>query len=156
MAAKTSDPFGFKSAISQYERWSHAALVLSLTAILDGQLERCLKRAMRPMPNKLYADIFDPMRPLGSFASKVVMAYALGVVTRDTYLELEKVRAIRNAFAHSTALLHLDSDSIAPLFTKLRRPAEAEGKDLNLVFLECIKPLEEALEKYLVEHPESA
>ena len=66
------------------------------------------------MSKTQYADLFGPMAPLGSFASKIRMAYALNVITRDVYRDLEKLRKLRNAFAHLTvALTHLDNEAIA-------------------------------------------
>ena len=69
---------------------------------------------MGPMSKTQYADLFGPVTPLVSFASEIRMAYALNVIRRNVYRDLEKLRKLRNAFAHSTvALTHLDSESVA-------------------------------------------
>ncbi len=149
MAHETNDPFGVRSAFAQIQRRTHSGLAIAVAAILDSQLELCLKQAMLPMPKKLYAQLFDPMRALGSFASKITMAYALGIVTRDIYNRLENVRKIRNAFAHSTVVLNFESAPVAPLLDRLKKSMELKTNSPQGQFLECVKPIDEALNAYL-------
>ena len=92
--------------------------------------------------------IFGASRPLNDFSSKITMAYALKIISKDVYDELEKIRAIRNAFAHSAELLHFDSERIAPLFASLKRP-QSKATDPSTVFLACAKAIETALKDYL-------
>jgi len=127
---------------------THAGVVIATAAILDAELERALKRAMLPMSNKMYGRLFASFRPLNSFSSKIVMAYALGVITKEVYGELEKIRALRNAFAHSSSLLHFESSEIAPLFAALKHPRRATTKPA-VVFVECAKVIEQSLQEYL-------
>jgi DNA-binding MltR family transcriptional regulator len=101
------------------------------------------------MPKKLYAELFDPMRALGSFASKITMAYALNIITRDIYSDLETIRKIRNAFAHSPDILNFESKSIAPLLDRLKKSVHAKADRPDLQFLECVTPIDEALDAYL-------
>lgn len=149
MVQKTTDPFGTGSVFAKTYRRTHSGLAIVIAAILDNKLELCLKRAIRPMPKRLYAELFDPMRALGSFASKITMAYALNIITRDIYSDLEKIRKIRNAFAHSPDILDFESESIAPLFARLKRSVQAKADRPDLQFLECVTPIDEALDAYL-------
>ena len=94
-------------------------------AIVGSQLQKLINLAMRPMSKTRYANLFGPMAPLGSFASKIRMAYALNVITRDVYRDLAKLRKLGNAFAHSTvAPTHLDSEAVAPLFNRLTKSVQ--------------------------------
>jgi DNA-binding MltR family transcriptional regulator len=149
MTQAAGDPLGIKSRFAELQRRGHPGLAIAVAAILDTQLEQCLKHAMRPLPKKVYEDLFDPMRALGSFASKITMAYALRIISREIYLELEKVRRIRNGFAHSSNLLHFDSESIAPLFAQLKASTQSKSTSPSQQFLECIKPIDKALAAYL-------
>ncbi len=116
---------------------------------MDSQLELCIKQAMRPMSKKLYAELFDPMRALGNLASKITMAYALGIIERDVYLNLELMRKIRNAFAHSSQVLHFDSPPIAPLFEQLKKSTHLKSKSPDAQFMECVVPIDRTLDAYL-------
>ena len=149
MVQRTTDPLGFRSAFEAVRQRTHSGLVIAVAAILDSQLERCLKQAMQPLSKKMYAELFDPMRALGSFASKITMAYALGIIARDVYVQLEKVRKLRNAFAHSSDLLHFRSPSIAPLIDRLKQPEPPQAKALDAQFLDCIVPIDRALDAFL-------
>ena len=101
------------------------------------------------MSKKLYAELFEPMRALGSFASKITMAYALRIVTKEIYNDLERVRRLRNAFAHASEVLNFESESIAPLLQHLNKAAATHAITSQEQFLKCIEPIDEALQAYL-------
>jgi DNA-binding MltR family transcriptional regulator len=134
--------------IQHQSRMSHSGIVIALAAILDNQLERALKRAMRPLSNNMYERLFESFRPLSSFSSKIVMAYALGMISLELYEELEKIRHIRNEFAHSSGVLHLGSPEIEPMFLTLKRPG-TEFKTSVEVFLASAQVIDDHLEAYL-------
>jgi DNA-binding MltR family transcriptional regulator len=142
---------GLLDGINSIGKMTHASVAISGAAILDSTLERCLKRTMRKMTKKMYDDLFEPMRSLGSFAPKIALAYALEVIDLDTYNELQKIRKIRNEFAHSTINLHFDSEKIAPLYATLKRPENTKYTDQqpNKVFVECVSVIENSLQGYL-------
>jgi hypothetical protein len=135
--------------IRHQTRMTHSGVALSSTAILDNQLERALKKAMKPLSKNLYKELFEPFKPLGDFASKIIMARALGVITPDIYIELEKIRRIRNKFAHSSELLNFESDEIRPkwLALKKRKPIKTNP---SAAFVDCVVVINEFLEAYLV------
>jgi DNA-binding MltR family transcriptional regulator len=86
-----------------FRKMAGSGIVLSMAAILDNTLERVLRKTLKPLPNKLYKRLFESFGPLGSFSNKILMARALGIITNEIYQELEKIREIRNIFAHSNA-----------------------------------------------------
>lgn len=45
--------------------------------------------------------LFGFNAPLGSFSSRILMAFSLGLISRDEYEELTRIRKIRNEFAHN-------------------------------------------------------
>ena len=142
----------FADAIVSLYQQTHASVVISAAAIVDSELEESIKLALRAMTKTQYAELFGPMAPLGSFASKIRMAYALNIITKDIYRDLESLRKLRNAFAHSTeAMTHLGSDAIAPLFNKLTKsdnPKKLSVRAQLDLFLECVKPIGTALSTY--------
>ena len=149
MTTLKSEILTFAAALKNVQQRTHSTTVIASAAIMDTQLEKCLKKAMRPMPKKMYEEIFEPMRPLGSFASKITMTYALRIVEKGVYNQLELMRKIRNAFAHSTESLHLGSPEIAPLLERLKASVKLQTKNPDQQYMECIVQIDQVLENYL-------
>jgi hypothetical protein len=56
--------------------------------------------------------LFGINAPVGSFANKITLAYALEIIGDETYTNLELIRGIRNAFAHAKQPIDFDSSQI--------------------------------------------
>lgn len=80
------------------------ALKTAITAYLRLDLNE-LKTA------KFRHEIFDDYErsPLGSLGSRILIAYALGIINEDTRRNLDILRNIRNAFAHSVSTVEFTS-----------------------------------------------
>lgn len=75
-------------------------LVLSLAAFAGDSLATLLKAYMLDnVATKKLVDGFDA--PLGTFSSRIRAAYALGLITKGQYNDLEHLRSIRNMFSHT-------------------------------------------------------
>jgi DNA-binding MltR family transcriptional regulator len=135
--------------IRHQSRMTHSSIVLASAAILDSQLERVLKKAMKPLPEKFYRRLFQSFGPLSDFASKILMARALGIITVEVYDELEKLRHIRNAFAHSSKILTFESMEIASKLSALRKRNTTKTSPSEL-FVNCVVVIYGFLEAYLV------
>lgn len=75
-------------------------LILSLAAFAEDSLGVLLKAFM------LSVDATNSLlegfnAPLGTFSSRIRAAYALGLVTKDQFDDLEHLRKIRNKFSHT-------------------------------------------------------
>ena len=73
---------------------------MMLVAAIEYDLERCLIRKFRPLNARMKNRLFGAYGPISSFAAKIDMAYALGITADEVNLELNKIRKIRNLFAH--------------------------------------------------------
>ena len=136
-------------SIRHQSRMTHSGVVIASAAILDNQLERVLKKAMRPLSKKMHKRLFESFGPLSDLASKILMAYALRIISVEIYDELEKIRQIRNEFAHSSEILNFDSKQIAPKFLALKKP-QTSTKNPPEIFVKCVTVIHEFLEAYLV------
>jgi len=75
-------------------------LILSLAAFAEDSLGELISAFMRPVDStKRLLEGFNA--PLGTFSSRIQAAYALGLVTKEQFCNLEHLRKIRNEFAHS-------------------------------------------------------
>jgi hypothetical protein len=70
-------------------------------ARIDLALERLLKKTMAHHPGGS-DNLFDPDRPLGTFAAKIALTYRLGFIDPHMEKALQLIRRIRNEFAHAT------------------------------------------------------
>jgi DNA-binding MltR family transcriptional regulator len=72
-------------------------------AIVDSKLSHVLRRALgddSPYSKKVRAELFNPDGPLGSFGSRISMAFLLGLLTEKGHTDLQTFKKIRNLFAH--------------------------------------------------------
>ena len=77
------------------------------------------------------------------------MAYALRIVEKEVYAQLELMRKIRNAFAHSSESLHLGSPEVAPLLERFKASIKLQTKNPDQQYMECIVQIDQVLENYL-------
>jgi DNA-binding MltR family transcriptional regulator len=134
-----------KASVEVLTQRSHSGAVIALTALMDVWLERVLKKALVPMPNRMHKRLFDAYRPLNTFASKIIVAYGVGAIPLETYEELEKIRAIRNIFAHGTVLLTFENATLAALVVTLK----GQGETPIDRFIASINGVREEMQKYL-------
>jgi DNA-binding MltR family transcriptional regulator len=106
-------------------RRRNIGVAIACAAILDEQLRRAILTKLRALTKDLSARLFDGYGPLSSFAAKIDLAYALDLITREMHADLTTIRTLRNRFAHSTALLDVDSSEIRSLLKKFKAFDEA-------------------------------
>ena len=70
------------------------------------------------LSNRLREKLFTGYGPLSSFSAKIDIAYSLNLITENLKGDLHILREIRNEFAHSTVMLHFDTDEMKALLTK--------------------------------------
>jgi hypothetical protein len=136
------------------ERQSHASVVLRLVAAIEYDLERCLLRKFRSLNVRMRHRLFGVYGPLSSFAAKIDLAYALGITTDAVNVDLNKIRKIRNLFAHAKAPMSLDTEPIKTIFYKLTRPPGITGSYLQQ-FVKCGVAVDDHLEAFLVKMGET-
>jgi DNA-binding MltR family transcriptional regulator len=83
------------------QKESHRGGVLVAGTMLDEYLYKLLKTFMINDAKKV-KDLLEggTNAPLGSFSSRILMSYCLGLISEDEYHDLDTIRKIRNVFAH--------------------------------------------------------
>jgi hypothetical protein len=103
------------------------------TVILGAALvETALKMAVRARmyPNLTKADetmLFEGDAPLATFSSKIRIAFAFEVIDEKMKSELNKLRDIRNAFAHSNSFLSFEIEEVRAVCANLTMPEYDTG-----------------------------
>ena len=84
------------------------ARLIVVSAKLDDLLKRLLQAVMIHHPGGKDS-LFDPDRPLGTFSSRILLAYRLGLLDRHFESFLPTLRKLRNDAAHSAQPIALGS-----------------------------------------------
>lgn len=90
---------------------SDRAAAIVGASLLDHLLESMLKQALVAHPTKA-AEMFGGRGILGSLGAKIDMAFLLGLISEDVGSSLDRVREIRNEFAHGHEQLTFFDQSI--------------------------------------------
>jgi DNA-binding MltR family transcriptional regulator len=122
---------------------AETTVVITSVSILEDWVKAAIKARTRDLSSKLEERLFSGYGPLNSFAGKIDIAYAFNIIEGDVYNDLRALKDIRNAFAHSTENLHLNSPTLAPLLQKLT--GWAKGADARDLFNDRVSACVEAL-----------
>lgn len=76
-------------------------VALVCSALVERGLEDAILARMTRLKSSRRKQIFDSPGPLSGFLPKIKIGYALAVYGDKGFKELDKIREIRNAFAHS-------------------------------------------------------
>ena len=105
---------------------SDRGLVLAGCAFLDDSLETLLSAAFLDK-SKLVQALLAIDRPLGTFSSRIKIAYLLGLLEDGEYRDLELIRAIRNDSAHTHGKVDFSHPPHKDRIAELLGPTEVEG-----------------------------
>lgn len=75
-------------------------LVLTASAFAEDQLGRLIRAFLVEV--KASGELLDGFNaPLGTLSSRIKGAYAMGLLSKEQFIDLEHLRKIRNEFAHN-------------------------------------------------------
>ena len=101
----------FSEAAATFEKESDRGSALIALAWVDDALEAFVKASFRD-EKKIVDSVFQSMGPLGTFSARIKTAYLLGLITSSLYSDLEKMRGIRNEFAHVRRRVRFKDQSV--------------------------------------------
>ncbi|MGA3949196.1 MltR family transcriptional regulator [Ralstonia nicotianae] len=85
---------------------------LMAAAFIDDRLKILLERKLVAAP-KIVSPIFEFNGALGTFSSRIDMAYLLGLLPKNARQDLHAIRKIRNEFAHTASPISFDDERVA-------------------------------------------
>jgi hypothetical protein len=89
---------------------------------VEHELENCIRRRMPRKNEDSWLALIDERGPLDTFSRKIAMGYALRLYEAGFKKNLDIVRAIRNAFAHSKRLIDFDHPLVVKELTGIAIP----------------------------------
>ena len=122
-----------------------AAAIIEATK-LETELEDAIKSKMVFLNHTEHGDIFTGDGALATFGAKIKIAYALGILGKQTRKDLDTIRAVRNAFAHCRKPLFFDTEEVAGACALLT--VVARTPDLSR-FKGISQPIDTPRKKYL-------
>ncbi len=89
----------FNKFLVELDRETERGAALISCAMMDDLLERCIQSFLiEHVDTGVLLEGFNA--PLGSFSARILVAFALGLLSEREYRECQLLRKIRNAFAH--------------------------------------------------------
>ena len=99
-----------------------AASVLTTIGAIEDVLDAVIKSRMVVLSRKMESRLFRGYGPLSTFAAKIDIAFALGLLSDQDYADMQIIRKVRNEFAHSRSVIGFEKKEIADLVQKLNKP----------------------------------
>jgi DNA-binding MltR family transcriptional regulator len=93
---------------------SDRALAIVAASLIEIHLTKLIKQALIDNA-KVEQMLFRSSGPLGAFATKIRLAYMMGMISPEFFKDLEIMREIRNRFAHDT---HVGSFDIPEIYRR--------------------------------------
>jgi Mannitol repressor len=87
-------------------------LILALAAFAENALGDLIKAFL--LPSECATQLLDGFNaPIGTFSTRIKMAYSLGLITNQQYEDFDRFRRIRNEFAHNWEPISFADQKIA-------------------------------------------
>ena len=135
---KKEDVEYFSGFLEEFQNETDRGAALVGAALIDQRLERLLK--FHFIECKESKEVLSGGNaPLGSFSSRIKIAFCLGLITELEYKECDYIRRIRNEFAHKVHGLTFNDNKVHDLCKNLKanNPGShsARGYFINSVIL---------------------
>jgi mannitol operon repressor len=139
----------WESFINEFAYESDRASAVLGAAYLDELLEKLIASFL--IDDKKAIDTLlsssNPYAPLGSFSTKIIMAYCLGLIDKIQFDDLNILKRIRNLFAHGIHGLDFQNEKIS---SEIKKPKTHRmmkvDKDLRGEFVATIAILSTDIE----------
>ena len=113
----------FDQLFSELKHESDRGCILVGTSAVDDALKIALKRRLSTdehVKKRAVEPMFESMGPLSTFSARIKLAYAVGLIPRWIFEDLEIIRKIRNRAAHEHTAHSFDTPHVASLSEALQ------------------------------------
>lgn len=90
--------------------------------IVEHDLEQSLRRRLAVKDDAAWLEMLEEQGPFNSFSKKITAGFALGLYNKAIRDNLDIVRVIRNAFAHSRKIIDFDHPLVSAELSKIKVP----------------------------------
>lgn len=100
---------GIMKSLSQ-ETDRSAAIIAA--GVIEGLLEKIIIHKLTNKDSNLVGQLFNNRGPMSDFHSKILIASAFGIISKNAEQDLTKIKTIRNVFAHAIHAISFDIPEI--------------------------------------------
>jgi hypothetical protein len=120
LSRRVPTPEELKAFFDSVKDMENRAVALILSSLTDNLLEACIAMRFVRLGKKRFDKMFrEQGAPLGTFSAKIATGFALGIINSELRSQLDRIRHIRNAFAHAMLVVSFDEPMIAQACNKL-------------------------------------
>jgi hypothetical protein len=94
--------------------------------LVEHELEESIRRRLSVKEEDIWLEMLDEQGPLSTFSRKINLASALKIIDATSKRNLDVVRAVRNAFAHSKQIIDFEHHLVAGELKKIIVPSVAK------------------------------
>jgi hypothetical protein len=109
-----------RAVLDEIDTGSHRATALVAAAFVEEHLTLLIRDRIQ-RDSKLEDQMFRPGAPLGDMGVKINLGYFLGLYTKAAWRELDTIRRIRNAFAHTIEMTSFNESPVKDWCMNLNR-----------------------------------
>ena len=106
------------NALHEIETSDDRSVAIAVGSFLEEHLTLALKARFH-QDEKILNEMFRIGGALGSFSTKIDMAYLIGLCSKETCKEMHTIKQIRNEFAHKGMTRNFDSQRVRDLANNL-------------------------------------
>jgi hypothetical protein len=104
--------------LNEMHKETDRGVALTAAAVLDDKLAQILKAFLADV-TVIDELLLGVNAPLGTFSARICSAYALGLLQKNEYRELNLIRRVRNEFGHSWRGVSFESQRVKHLCHQL-------------------------------------
>jgi hypothetical protein len=117
-----------RKAIKAFHEGPPLICAIMGAAVIEGDLERLLRPKFKRNDHQTWMRLVGEYGPLGSFGAKIIAGHAFGLYDDITLRNLNKIRDIRNVFAHSKKPLTFNEQEIIKHLNTISMPSNQRSK----------------------------
>ncbi len=127
----------FMALEPQHNAYADHAIAVVGASYVEKALQAAITARLVPLPDDERDRLFDYNQngPMADLSARIKMARALGIVGPKVKGDLERIREIRNSFAHALRLLKFEHEEVADFCNELHTPTAIRAMDRMLLAL---------------------
>jgi len=108
-----------------YDGESDRSVVILAASFLERNLEDYIRQKFVDAP--LVSKLFEGYAPLATFAAKIDIAFALGLIPVHVHDDLQTIKKLRNLFAHKADSLSFSTPQVIDICRNLQDVKRSDG-----------------------------
>lgn len=112
ISARTEVANEYAETYKEIATGSDRSCAILAAAEVERYLETFIVLNLANTTGEVFKRLTDQNGPLGSFSSKIILAFAMGIIDKPTYNDLNSIRNIRNVFAHSVLNVSFETPQV--------------------------------------------